>query len=58
MELTINEWHSVQVYFKFIYTYIDQAKVVLIDRKLLGSNLFLQCRGIGALKIDRNTCIP
>lgn len=30
-------------------TYIDQAKVVLIDWKLLRSNLFLQSRGIGAL---------
>lgn len=33
------------------YTYVDQTKVVLIDGKLLGSNLFLQCRGIGALEI-------
>lgn len=30
-------------------TYVDQAEVVLIDRKLLRSNLFLQSRGIGAL---------
>lgn len=33
------------------FTYIDQAEVVLIYRKLLRSNLFLQSRGIGALYI-------
>lgn len=34
------------------FTHIDQAEVVLIDRKLLRSNLFLQSRGIGALWIE------
>lgn len=36
------------------FTYVDQAKVVLIDWKLLRSNLFLQCRGIGALQNAHN----
>lgn len=36
-----------------VFTYIDQAEVVLIDRKLLRSNLFLQSRGIGALQMQR-----
>lgn len=31
------------------FTYIDKAKVVLIDWKLLRSYFFLQSRGIGAL---------
>lgn len=31
-------------------TYIDQSKVVFIDWKLLGPNVFFQGRGIGALR--------
>lgn len=31
------------------FTYIDQAKIMLIHRELFRTNLFLQSRGIGAL---------
>lgn len=31
-------------------THVDEAEVVLVDGKLLGANLFLQSRGIGALQ--------
>lgn len=42
---------------RVIFTYIDQAKVVLINRKLLRSNLFLQSRGIGALWMTKKLCV-
>jgi len=31
-------------------TYVDQSKVVFVNGKLLWTNVFLQSRGIGALK--------
>ncbi len=31
-------------------TYVDQSKVVFINGELLWTNVFLQSRGIGALK--------
>lgn len=36
-------------------TYINQAKVVLVDRELFRANLFFQGGGIGALKEENET---
>lgn len=44
-----NVFKTLSLHHRVSFTYIDKAKVVLIDWKLLRSNFFLQSRGIGAL---------
>lgn len=38
------------MYERFSDTHVDQSEVVLIDGELLRADVFLQSRGIGALK--------
>lgn len=50
VKLQIRIWIKNQHFKHRKFTYIDQAKIMLIHRELLRTNLFLQSRSIGALQ--------